>query len=515
MQNRKKKYVISLDQGTTSSRAIIFDKNSNIHGVDSIPLTQIYPRPGWVEHNAEEILKSQIATMKKALKSSGLLPEDIACIGITNQRETVLLWDKETGKPLSNAIVWQCRRTAHLCDELKAQGLEGLFHKKTGLIMDAYFSGTKIKWLLDNIPNARKLAEQGKILAGTIDTWLIWNLTEEKCHVTDYSNASRTMLYNILDLQWDSELLKILDIPLSILPKVVPSSGVIGTLKEGVLGAKMPISGVAGDQQAALFGQNCFNAGDAKVTYGTGCFILMNTKKTPFFSKNKLLTTIAWNIGEGVDYALEGSVFNAGSTIQWLRDELHLIDSAPQIDIDAEKVPDNGGVYVVPAFTGLGTPYWDPYARGLIIGLTRGTTKEHLSRAVLESIAYQCADIFSIMVEDSGIDIQEIRVDGGASVSPFLMQFQADLLNTKINRPVIQETTALGAAYLAGIGIGFWEDKTVIMDNWRSDAVFEGKMDEVKRDRYYSYWKEAVLRAMNWERREIDTVVQENREGKK
>lgn len=495
----EKKYVISLDQGTTSSRAVIFGKNAEILGIKSKPLRQVYPKPGWVEHNAEEIWEDQLGVLRDVLKDTGVQHGEVACIGITNQRETVVVWNRHTGKPVFNGIVWQCRRTSGICEELKTRGLKDLIQEKTGLVIDAYFSGTKIKWILDNVDGAREMAENSDLLAGTIDTWLIWNLTGGKKHVTDYSNASRTMLYNIRKLEWDKELLAELDIPACMLPEVVPSSGLIGETSEQVLGVKIPISGTAGDQQAALFGQACFDEGSAKNTYGTGCFILMNTGKTPVQSKNSLLTTIAWGVGGSVEYALEGSVFNAGSSIQWLRDELKLIDSAPQSDVEAEKVPDTAGVYVVPAFTGLGAPYWDMYARGTIVGITRGTRREHIIRATLESIAYQSRDVLEAMEGDSGIKLKELKVDGGASVSPFLMQFQADILGINVNRPRVTETTAMGAAYLAGLGVGFWDSREEIRKRWVSDRVFMPHMDEQTREQKYGRWKRAVERAKGWE----------------
>lgn len=478
---------------------MIFNKDAQIVCIKSKPFSQVYPKPGWVEHNPQEIWDSQVDVLRDAVRNSGISPAEIASIGITNQRETVVLWDKNTGEPVYNAIVWQCRRTAALCDALKDRGLANIIQEKTGLVVDAYFSATKIKWILDNVEGVRSKAEKGELLAGTIDTWLIWKLTGGKVHVTDYSNASRTMLFNIYSLEWDKELLEEFGIPLSILPCVVPSSGVVGEISESILGVSIPISGIAGDQQAALFGQACFERGCAKNTYGTGCFILMNTGRMPVKSKNNLLTTIAWDIGEGVEYALEGSVFNAGSSIQWLRDGLKLIDSAPQSDIDAEKVTDTGGVYVVPAFTGLGAPYWDPYARGTIIGITRGTIREHIIRATLESIAYQSRDVFEAMKMDCGFELKELNVDGGASVSPFLMQFQADILGISVKRPLVTETTALGAAFFAGLGAGFWSSKDEIRNTWVTDKVFAPKMDEKDREQRYSDWKRAVERAMRWD----------------
>lgn len=495
-----KRYILSLDQGTTSSRAIVFDSvSSKIVGIKNKPLNQIYPNPGWVEHDPEEIWAGQLGVLKSVLAESHISPKEIACIGITNQRETVVVWDKNTGKPVYNAIVWQCRRTSDICTGLKINGLDGIVKEKTGLVIDAYFSGTKIKWLLDNIEGVRQKAITGELLAGTIDTWLIWNLTGGKLHVTDYSNASRTMLFNINTLQWDNELLAEMGIPECMLPKVVPSSGVIGEISEDILGLKIPISGIAGDQQAALFGQTCFEAGSAKNTYGTGCFILMNTGKQPVRSKNNLLTTIAWDIGGGAEYALEGSVFNAGSAIQWLRDEVKLIDNAEQSSREAEKIENTGGVYVVPAFTGLGAPYWDMYARGIIIGITRGTKREHIIRATLEAIAYQSRDVLEVMKLDSGIELKDLKVDGGASANPFLMQFQANILGISVKRPKITETTALGVAYLAGLGTGIWEDKSKISTEWELDMLYAPFMDEQERNQKYSNWKRAVERSMKWD----------------
>jgi glycerol kinase len=492
------KYIIALDQGTTSSRAVIFNSSAEIVGIKNKQLTQIYPRPGWVEHDAEEIWEGQLEVLKTVVDEAGISPENIACIGITNQRETTVVWDKHTGKPIYNALVWQCRRTADICDKLKANGMQNAIQKKTGLVIDAYFSGTKIKWILDNVDGAKEKAESGDLLAGTIDTWLIWKMTGGRAHVTDYSNASRTMLYNIRDLAWDQDILDELGIPVCMLPDVVPSSGLVDTTTSEILGRQIPISGIAGDQQAALFGQACFEEGASKNTYGTGCFILMNTGKIPIESKNNLLTTIAWGIGKDIEYALEGSVFNAGSSIQWLRDGLKLIESAQQSETYAEKVPDTGGVYVIPAFTGLGAPYWDMHARGTIVGITRGTTREHIVRAALESIAYQSRDIFEVMEADSGIKVNELKVDGGASANRFLMQFQSDILGITVIRPEIIETTALGAAYLAGLGIGLWNSKEEIKKNWNLNMTFEPKMGIDERELKYSGWKKAVKRSMDW-----------------
>lgn len=495
-----KKYIVSLDQGTTSSRAVIYDSESRtVAGVKSKPLRQIYPHPGWVEHAPAEIYENQLQAFLEAVRDNSISMEEIACIGITNQRETIIVWDKNTGKPVHNAIVWQCRRTAPLCLQLKNEGLQESIHQKTGLVIDAYFSGTKIKWILDNVPGAREKARAGELLAGTVDSWLIWNLSGGKRHVTDYSNASRTMLFNIMKLEWDEEILKILGIPRYMLPEVVPSSGVIGETDAKVTGISIPISGAAGDQQASLFGQACFEPGSVKNTYGTGCFILMNTGEKPILSRNNLLTTLAWGIGGKVEYALEGSVFNAGSVIKWLVDDLKLFESPGQADACAEEVEDTGGVVFVPAFTGLGAPYWDMYARGTVIGLTRGTRREHLIRAALESIAYQTKDVCDVMAQDTGIACKELKVDGGVSRSPFLMRFQADMMNIRVRRCKELETTALGAAYLAGLGAGIWRDRSEISSICNDDDVFLPSMDEETRNIKYSRWKKAVERAAKWE----------------
>lgn len=494
-----KKYIVSLDQGTTSSRAILFDlENKSIKATKNKEFTQIYPKPGWVEHDPEEIWQSQLEVLKDVINNSGISSNDITCIGIANQRETVVVWDKNTGKPIYNAIVWQCRRTADICDKLKTEGFEEIIKEKTGLVIDAYFSGTKIQWILENVPGAMDRAVKGELLAGTIDSWLVWNLTGGKVHITDYTNASRTMLFNIKKLQWDIDLLKLMDIPICMLPKVVNSSGFVGKTAEEVLGLKIPISGIAGDQQAALFGQACFDVGSAKNTYGTGCFILMNVGNKPVKSEHNLITTIAWAIGDEVEYALEGSVFNAGSAIQWLRDEIGLIKTAQESDIEAEKVEDTDGVYMVPAFTGLGAPYWDMYARGTIVGITRGTKREHIIRATLESIAYQSMDVLEVMKLDSGIKLKELKVDGGASVSSFLMQFQADILNINVMRPKITETTALGAAYLAGLGMSIWNSKNDIKNEWVLDRVFTPAMNVKDIKEKYGKWGKAVERSMGW-----------------
>lgn len=493
-----KKYILSLDQGTTSSRAVLFNARGEILCIKSKPLRQFYPMPGWVEHDATEIWHIQKEAIFECLEATGAKAEEIAAIGITNQRETVVIWDRETGKPIHPAICWQCRRTSDLCTRLKEEGWADTIKEKTGLVVDAYFSATKIKWLLDHVEGARSQASQGRLLAGTMDTWLIWNLTQGKKHVTDYSNASRTMLFDIIKLQWDTELLSLLDIPSSMLPEVVPSSGCIGETYPELFGFPIPVCGVAGDQQAALFGQTCFLEGSAKNTYGTGCFILMNTGKKPVKSQHNLLTTIAWDIGNGVEYALEGSVFNAGAAIQWLRDEMKLIDSAQQGDLIATEIPDTGGVYVVPAFTGLGAPYWDMYARGAIVGLTRGSKREHIVRATLESIAYQSLDVFKAMISDSGVNLKELKVDGGASNSDFLMQFQADLLGIDVIKPMTTETTAFGAACLAGLGMGFWRDHEEIRNNYRIARIYKPSMSREDAERLYSGWKKAVERSLNW-----------------
>lgn len=498
-----KKYILALDQGTTSSRAIVFDKDGMIVGTSQKEFTQIYPKAGWVEHDAMEIWGTQSGVAREVLEKTGVRPEEVAAIGITNQRETTVVWDKNTGKPIYNAIVWQCRRTAAICDELKAKGLEASIKEKTGLVVDAYFSGTKVKWILDNVEGAREKAENGELLFGNIDTWLIWNLTRGKVHVTDYSNASRTLLYNIKDLKWDDEILSELGIPKSMLPEVKPSSCVYGhTDPQTFGGAEIPIAGDAGDQQAALFGQACFEPGMAKNTYGTGCFMLMNTGEKPIESKNGLLTTIAWGIGDKVEYALEGSIFIAGASIQWLRDELKLVYDSAQSEYYANLVEDTNGVYVVPAFTGLGAPYWDMYARGAILGLTRGSKREHIVRATLESIAYQTKDVLEAMQEDSGITLKALKVDGGAAANNFLMSFQSDILNVPVRRPQVLETTALGAAYLAGLAVGFWKDQDEIKDKWAVDREFEITMEEDLRNKKYNGWKKAVKRAMDWETEE-------------
>lgn len=491
---------MALDQGTTSCRAILFNKESKIVGVTQKEFTQIYPKAGWVEHDAEEIWSTQYGVIAELIAKTGIKVDEIASIGITNQRETTVVWDKNTGKPVYNAIVWQCRRTTAICDDLKAKGYEDMVREKTGLVVDAYFSGTKVKWILDNVEGARAKAEKGELLFGTTDSWLIWKLTDGKVHVTDYSNASRTMMYNIRELHWDKELLEMLDVPQEMLPEVHNSSEVYGNTDSGIfLGYEIPIAGVAGDQQAALFGQACYEPGDAKNTYGTGCFMLMNTGSKIHTSKNGLLTTIAWGIDGKVEYALEGSIFIAGAVIQWLRDGLKVIDVAPDSEYFAKKVKDTDGVYFVPAFVGLGAPYWDMRARGGIFGLTRGTTKDHIIRAALDSLAYQTKDVLGSMEADSGITLKSLRVDGGAVTNNLLMQFQADILGTRVDRPEIIETTALGAAYLAGLAVGFWSSKAELASRWLLDRRFEPEMEEEKRAKLYKGWLKAVERSKNWE----------------
>jgi len=500
----EKKYIIALDQGTTSSRAIVFDKTGRTVGVSQKEFTQIYPEAGWVEHDPFEIWASQSSVLTEVIAKTGIKNEEIGALGITNQRETTVVWDKTTGEPVYNAIVWQCRRTASICDELKTRdGLEEYVKENTGLVLDAYFSGTKVKWILDNIPEAREKANRGELLFGTVDSWLIWKLTNGEIHVTDYTNASRTMLYNIKELKWDERMLKELDIPSSMLPKVKNSSEIYGEVILGGVAstseAKVPIAGIAGDQQAALFGQACFNVGDSKNTYGTGCFLLMNTGERAVKSKNGLLTTIAIGIDGKIDYALEGSVFVGGASVQWLRDELRLINDASDTEYFARKVEDSNGVYVVPAFVGLGSPYWDMYARGAIVGLTRGANRNHIIRATLESIAYQSRDLINAMIEDSGIEMNSLKVDGGAVKNNFLMEFQSNILGTEVLRPEVIETTALGAAYLAGLAVGFWKDKSEIADSWKVEKKFEPTMTSHERVKLYKGWKKAVTRSMDWE----------------
>lgn len=490
------KYLLALDQGTTSSRSIIFSTNGEILSVAQKEFTQIFPCEGWVEHNAEEIWQTQLYTAKEAIGKLGIDPSEICGIGITNQRETSIVWDKTTGKPIYNAIVWQCRRTAEYCDSLKSQGLGDMIKKKTGLLIDSYFSATKIKWILDNVEGAREKAERGELLFGTVDTWLIYNLTGGKVHATDYSNAARTMLFNINTLEWDKELLELFNIPLSMMPNVMPSSGIFGYSEESLLGYRIPVAGVAGDQQAALFGQCCFNVGDVKNTYGTGGFMLMNTGETPIYSDNGLLTTIAWGINGKVNYVLEGSVFVCGAAIQWLRDGLKLFNSASETEAIARSVPDSGGVYVVPAFVGLGAPYWDPYARGIITGITRGTTKEHIVRATIESMAYQTYDVLKIMEKDLGINMVSLKVDGGASANNLLLEFQSDILDLPIIRPSCIETTALGAANLAGLAVGCFESLDEISKIWNVDRIFKPSMKLAEREEKLDGWKSSVGRAL-------------------
>ena len=492
------KYLMALDQGTTSSRSIIFDKSGNIVSMAQKEFKQIYPEPGWVEHNPREIWSSQFATAIEAMVNVGATYEDIEAIGITNQRETTVVWDKETGEPVCNAIVWQCRRTAHLIDRIVKEGNGYYIREATGLVPDAYFSASKVAWILDNIRGARQKAEEGKLLFGTIDTWLIWNLSGKKVHVTDYSNASRTMLYNIHKLEWDKQILKIFNIPESMLPEVKPSSCIYGETNHTLFGGGIPIAGAAGDQQAALFGQCCFDKGDVKNTFGTGSFILMNTGNEAIRSKAGLITTIAASTSGVPEYALEGSVFVAGASIQWLRDGLRMIKTSAQSEEYAEAIEDTEGVYVVPAFTGMGAPYWNQYARGSVFGLTRGTTKEHLIRATLESIAYQSSDVFRAMEEDAGVKIKGLKVDGGASANNFLMQFQADIMDTFVRRPHCVETTALGAAYLAGLATGYYESKDEIRKNWQLGRLFEPDMEGEKREKKLKGWKRAVKCALDW-----------------
>ncbi len=492
-------YILALDQGTTSSRAILFNREGEIVATSQKEFPQIYPQAGWVEHDPMDILNSQLTVMQEAVIKAGVSWKDLASIGITNQRETTILWDRATGKPVYNAIVWQCRRTAPICDQLKAEGLEPYIREATGLVVDAYFSGTKVKWILDNVNGARKKTEEGKLAFGTVDTWLLWNLTGGKVHATDFSNASRTLLYNIASLRWDAKLLAALKIPSSILPDVKPSSGRFGFTDPKLTGGvEVPIDGIAGDQQAALFGQTCFRPGMAKNTYGTGCFLLMNTGKNRVPSQSGLLTTIAYGLGKEVYYGLEGSVFIAGAVVQWLRDELKIISTAAETEPLALQAGSNNGVYIVPAFAGLGAPYWDMYARGAIFGLTRGSNRAHIARAALESIAYQSRDVLDAIEKDSRIKLAELRVDGGASANSFLMQFQADILGVPVSRPKVTETTALGAAYLAGLGCGFWKDLEDLTHHWKEERRFHPTLPAQERERLYAGWKKAVSRSGKW-----------------
>lgn len=497
---------MALDQGTTSSRAILFDRNGQICSVAQKEFNQIYPQPGWVEHDPMEIWSTQLAVCTEAVAKIGAAVEDIAAIGITNQRETTVVWDKRTGKPVYNAIVWQCRRTAQRIQQMKDEGWETYIHKTTGLVADAYFSASKVAWILDHVEGAREQAEAGNLLFGTIDTWLIWNLTRGKVHVTDYTNASRTMMYDIHNCCWDEKLLTYFRIPRTMLPEVKPSSCLYGYTAEGVLGSCVPIAGAAGDQQAALFGQCCFEPGEVKNTYGTGCFMLMNTGNKAVSSENGLLTTIAATADGTVNYALEGSVFSAGSAIQWLRDGLRLIQDAAETEKYATSVPDTNGVYMVPAFTGLGAPYWDPYARGTVVGITRGCTKEHFIRATLESMAYQTRDILDVMRQESGVEMKRLRVDGGASRNNFLMQFQADILDTEVVRPDCVESTALGAAYLAGLAVGFWESAAYIRQNRGKEQIFSVQMEPEVRKQKVRDWRRAVKRSFAWAQEEADEL---------
>lgn len=496
------KYIMALDAGTTSNRCILFNQKGEICSVAQKEFTQYFPKPGWVEHDADEIWSCQLGVAVEAMNKIGAGASDIAAIGITNQRETVIVWDKNTGEPIYHAIVWQCRRTAKYCDTLKARGLTEFFRQRTGLIIDAYFSGTKIRWILDHVEGARERAEKGELLFGTVETWLIWKLTKGRVHVTDYSNASRTLLFNINTLTWDQEILDLLEIPRAMLPEAKPSSCIYGVTDASYFGGEIPIGGAAGDQQSALFGQTCFQAGEAKNTYGTGCFLLMNTGEKPVFSEHGLVTTIAWGIDDKVYYALEGSIFVAGAAIQWLRDEMHLIDSAADSEYMAKKVPDTNGCYVVPAFTGLGAPYWDQYARGTIVGITRGVNKYHIIRATLESLAYQTNDVLKAMEADSGIKLSALKVDGGASANDFLMQTQADVIGAPVHRPECIETTVMGAAYLAGLSVGYWKNKDAVRENWAVDQIFEPQIQEEERQQKTAGWKKAVRYAFDWAKQE-------------
>ncbi len=496
------KYIMALDSGTTSNRCILFDRSGHICSVAQREFTQIFPRPGWVEHDADEIFATQLEVAQTALRNIGATAADIAAIGITNQRETTVVWDKNTGRPVYNAIVWQCRRTAPLCQTLRQEGWTEAIRQKTGLVIDPYFSATKIAWILDHVPGARDRAERGALLFGTVETWLIWKLTGGRVHVTDYSNASRTMLFNINTLRWDEAILARLNIPSAMLPEAKPSSLVYGKTDAAFFGAPIPISGAAGDQQAALFGQTCFTPGQAKCTYGTGAFVLMNTGDRPMYSQNGLVTTIAWGLDGKVQYALEGSIFVAGAAIQWLRDELRFIDSAGDSEYMAKKVPDTNGCYVVPAFTGLGAPYWDPEARGTIVGLTRGVNKYHIIRATLDSITYQTNDVLAAMASDAAIGLESLKVDGGASANNYLMQTQADISDAPVLRPKCVETTAMGAAYLAGLAVGYWKSLDEIRENWSVDRVFQPEMEAQSRQSRLQHWKRAISCAQGWENRE-------------
>ena len=496
------KYMMALDSGTTSNRCILFDRAGRIVSVAQREFTQYFPQPGWVEHDANEIWATLLGVAVEAMQMAGAAAADIAAIGITNQRETTIVWDKATGEPVHHAIVWQCRRTSEYCDELRARGLTARFREKTGLVLDAYFSATKLHWLLENVPGVRERAAKGELLFGTVETWLIWKLTGGRAHVTDYSNASRTMLFNINTLDWDEEILAELNIPRSMLPKPLPSSGLLGTTDPSLLGGEIPITGAAGDQQAALFGQTCFQPGEAKNTYGTGCFLLMNTGEKPVFSQNGLVTTIAWGLGEKVTYALEGSIFVAGAAIQWLRDEMKLIANAAESEAVAQEVADTNGCYVVPAFTGLGAPYWDQYARGAIVGLTRGCNRAHIVRATLDSLTYQTYDVLNAMRADSGIALASLKVDGGASANNYLMQTQADVIGAPVLRPTCVESTAMGAAYLAGLAVGFWRDQAEIRKIWAVDRTFEPQLDAKSRDARLHGWHRAVQRAFDWAKEE-------------
>ncbi len=497
------KYVMALDSGTTSNRCILFNEKGEMCSVAQKEFTQYFPKPGWVEHDANEIWSTQLGVAVEAMQKVGATAENIAAIGITNQRETTIVWDKETGEPVYHAIVWQCRRTSEYCDNLKEKGLVDVFKEKTGLVIDAYFSGTKLKWILDNVEGVREKAEKGQLLFGTVETWLIWKMTRGKVHVTDYSNASRTMLFNINTLEWDDEILKELNIPKCMLPEAKPSSCIYGYSDPQFFGGEIPIGGAAGDQQAALFGQTCFQPGEAKNTYGTGCFLLMNTGEKPVFSKNGLVTTIAWGLNGKVNYALEGSIFVAGAAIQWLRDEMRLIDSSADSEYMAKKVKDTNGCYVVPAFTGLGAPHWDQYARGTIVGITRGINKYHMIRATLDSICYQTNDVLQAMKADSGIELTSLKVDGGASANNYLMQRQADIINAPVKRPSCVETTAMGAAYLAGLAVNYWSGKEDVRKNWSMDRTFKSEISEEERKEMVLGWNKAVKYCYGWAKEEV------------